>query len=103
MKTTVVVSAFAACLMSGNVLAANPSVNPTIENRYPGPWETEFNMGITQTLSKSGARGCGIIKYRESAKDDSEYLVVCSTDNETWDVYMVWPNINEVMGPYTLD
>lgn len=103
MKSTVTALAFAICLFSATALADSPDVNSTIENRYPGPWETDFNMSITKTLSKNGARGCGIIKYRESAKDKDEFLAVCSTDNKNWDAYMVWPNINEIMGPYSLD
>lgn len=103
MKSIVSAIAFAIFFISSSAVADSPNVNSTIEDRYPGPWKTEFNMAITKTLSKNGARGCGIIKYRESAKDKNEFLAVCSTDNKNWDAYMVWPNINEMMGPYTLN
>lgn len=80
-----------------------PEVNAEIESQYPGPWKTEFNMKVTKALSQSGARGCGIIIHRTSRNSKSEFLAACSTDNENWKAYMVWPNIGEVMGPYTLN
>lgn len=80
-----------------------PKVNGEIESQYPGPWKTDFNMKVTKALSQYGARGCGIIIYRTSRNSESEFLAACSTDNENWKAYMVWPNIGEVMGPYTLN
>ncbi|WP_372997688.1 hypothetical protein [Marinobacter sp.] len=103
MKSTAAAFVLLICLASANTFADTPKVKPTVENRYPGPWQTNFNMSITKTLSRNGARGCGIIKYRESSKEKGEYLAVCSADNKHWDAYMVWPNINEAMGPYSLD
>lgn len=75
----------------------------SVKEMYPGPWVYEFNTSITGALVQAKVKGCGIYRYRVSRNSDSEYLVYCSRDNESWKAYMVWPNINKVMGPYDPD
>lgn len=89
--------------VSTPLLAGPPEVSSEISAKYPGPWKTDFNMKVTKALTQYGARGCGIIIYRVSKDSKSEYLAACSSDNRDWKAYMVWPNIDKVMGPYTLD
>ncbi|WP_339503956.1 hypothetical protein [Pseudomonas sp. RL_105y_Pfl2_101] len=75
----------------------------SVKQMYPGPWVYEFNNAVTGALVQAKVKGCGIYRYRVSRSSDSEYLVYCSRDNENWKAYMVWPNINKVMGPYEPD
>lgn len=74
-----------------------------LSTRYPKPWRENFNLEITRSLSNKNIRGCGQYKFRESSKDKGEYLVYCSRDGRNWLAYIVWPNINNVMGPYPTD
>jgi hypothetical protein len=96
-------AAFLTISLSTVTLAGPPEVSSDISAKYQGPWKTDFNIKVTKALSQYGARGCGIIVYRVSKDSKSEYLAACSTDNENWKGYMVWPNINEVMGPYRFE
>lgn len=89
----------ASCFFAQGVLALSPEV----EKQYPAPWVTDFNFEITKALTQAKVRQCGIIKYRVSSGSDSEFLVACSSDGDNWKAYMVWPNIDKVMGPYPLD
>lgn len=75
----------------------------TIAERYPGPWEYEFNFEITKALTKAEVGSCGHFKYRASSMDKGEYLVYCTSDSKNWTAYMVWPNIEKVLGPYQVD
>ena len=74
-----------------------------LSERYPGPWEHGFNVGISKALVKNKIRGCGEYKYRPSSKDHNEYLVRCTRDGINWNSYIVWVGIDEVMGPYKTD
>jgi hypothetical protein len=75
----------------------------TLSEMYPGPWAYDFDNRITGALVQAKVKGCGIYRYRVSRNSNSEFLVYCSRDDEHWKAYMVWPNINKVMGPYQPD
>ncbi len=75
----------------------------SIAQKYPGPWVYDFNTPITTALVGADVSGCGIYRYRVSRESSSEFLVYCSSDNENWTAYLVWPNIEKVMGPYPPD
>lgn len=79
------------------------ALSPDVEAQYPAPWISEFNFEITKAMTQAKVKQCGIIKYRVSRNSNSEFLVACSSDGTTWSSYMVWPKINKVMGPYTMD
>ncbi len=79
------------------------ALSSEVEEQYPAPWVTEFNFALTKALTQAKVRGCGVIKYRVAKNSDSEFLAACSNDEKSWKAYMVWPNINKVMGPYPLD
>jgi len=74
-----------------------------LRERYPGPWQEEFHLGITKALGSKSIRGCGQYKYRESSKNLNEYLVYCTADGTNWTVYVVWPNTGGVIGPNAPD
>ena len=52
----------------------------TVADRYPGPWESEFNFEITKALTKAKVGSCGTFKYRASSMNKGEYLVYCTSD-----------------------
>lgn len=75
----------------------------SVASKYPGEWNWEYNTAISASLAQSKVRGCGITRYRVSRDSSSEFLVYCSSDNENWKAYIVWPKINKVLGPYQPD
>lgn len=75
----------------------------TVAEMYPAPWVNADNPSITRALSEAGVSGCGKYRYRVSSSSKSELLVYCSRSAKVKDAYMVWPNINKVMGPYPPD
>lgn len=80
------------------------SANTTsLSERYPGPWQEDFNLGISKALAGKKIRGCGQYKFRESSMDKKEYLVYCTRDGNDWLAYLVWPNIGSVTGPHAPD
>ena len=93
---------FALLIMSALILPLSAQAE-TVAERYPGPWEYEFNFGITKALTKAEAGSCGHFKYRASSMNKGEYLVYCTSDSKNWTAYMVWPNIEKVLGPYQID
>lgn len=93
------VFALLAAAMSPALAAAGDS----IATQYPGPWVYEFNTPITRALVAANVSGCGIYRYRVSRESSSEFLVYCSSDNENWTAYLVWPNLEKVLGPYPPD
>lgn len=95
-------SKHALSIMSAFILSLTAQAE-TVAERYPGPWEDEFNFEITKALTKNEIGSCGHFKYRASSMDKGEYLVYCTSDLENWTAYMVWPNIEKVLGPYQTD
>jgi len=86
-----------------NLAGCGNSRDIPLSERYPGPWQEDFNMGITKALAAKGICDCGQYKYRESSRDKGEYLVYCTRDGSNWTAYLVWPSIGEVTGPHTPD
>lgn len=76
----------------------------TMDEQFPKPWrdpnQEEF-ISIGQTLVKNKIRNCGEYYVRPSSQDRNEYLVGCSPDGTNWTYYLVWSNIQKVMGPYS--
>ena len=75
----------------------------SMKERYPAPWQEEFNIEISRTLVSHSIRGCGEYKYRESSRNSGEYLVRCTRDGNNWYTYIVWIYSKKVMGPYKPD
>lgn len=86
-----------------NLAGCGNSLDTPLSERYSGSWQEDFNLAITKTFVAKGISDCGQYKFRESSKDRGEYLVYCTSDGNNWTAYLVWPNISEVTGPYTLD
>jgi hypothetical protein len=76
---------------------------PTVAERYPGPWQAGFHPEITKTLAAKDVRGCGEYKFRPSRRDWGEYLVYCTADGKNWTAYVVWPSIKNIQGPLRPD
>lgn len=93
----------AACwyfLFSGHRDEEQTRREPSIPERYSGPWQTTIRGDITSALASHKSRGCGVYVYKQSIESSSEFLVYCSPDGlKDWTAYQVWPNINEVIGP----
>ena len=74
---------------------------PTLQESYSGPWGNPTTDVMT-TLAKNNVRGCGEFYQKASTTSPGEYAVAC-THNPAgqleWNVYLVWPAINEVTGP----
>ena len=96
-------SAFSALAVSAVIAGCSPSPEPTMLERYPGPWIDEFNAPITKALAVNNVRGCGQYEYRESSRDKGEYFVYCSADGNFWTAYIVWAATEKIMGPYPPD
>jgi len=90
-------------LVSAALLLPFGAQAESVEDKYPGDWNWEYNTAISASLAQAKVKGCGIIRYRVSRDSSSEFLVYCSNDNENWKAYLVWPNINKVLGPYQPD
>lgn len=88
----------ACLLMSGYAMA-----DAEISEKYPGPWQENFDQRITKTLAVNGIRGCGQYKFKEDAKQSKSYIVYCSRDGQNWLAYIVWAASEKVMGPYAPD
>ncbi len=81
----------------------NPEKDMSLQEFYPPPWHSEFNLGITRALIKNKVRGCGEYHYRSRYDWDQEYLVYCSRDGKSWTAYLVWPLIGAVGRPTRRD
>lgn len=97
-------TAFISCLIiSGLIISCGQSKEPTLSERYPGPWIEDFNKDIAIALSQNSIKDCGQYKYRASSSDKKEYLVYCTKDGKKWNSYIVWTGINKIMGPHEPD
>jgi hypothetical protein len=72
-------------------------------SEFPGPWNTESNLGISKTLIANKIRGCGEYKFKVNRRFHNEYLVYCSADGKNWVAYLVWPLPKMVEGPFRPD
>jgi len=88
---------------SAVLTGCSPAPEPTMLERYPGPWAAAFNAPITKALAINRVSGCGQYQYRESSRNKGEYLVYCSADGKFWTAYIVWIPSEKIMGPYQPD
>ena len=70
-----------------------------LEQLYPLPWRSDFDLPIARSLGKNGVTGCGEFQYRESSQHSREYLVYCTRDGSTWTAYLVWSSTEKIIGP----
>ena len=74
---------------------------PSLEESYSGPWG-DPTSDVMITLGRNHITGCGEFYQKASKTSQGEYAVAC-THNPSgqleWNVYLVWPAINEVTGP----
>lgn len=88
------------CFLMKTAIAQSENSNAEYLKEWSGPWIEDINIQIARTLVKNNVKGCGEIKYKESTKTRSKYLVHCSSDGKYWKSYLVWPSLGEVHGPY---
>lgn len=84
-------------------LASTMAAAESVGEMYPGPWRSDANQSIKKVLAAQGVEGCGKYRYRVAVESTSEFLVYCYRGNTPMAAYMVWPNINKVLGPYQPD
>lgn len=79
-----------------------PEVKPS--ERYPGPWQ-DIDFHVSQTLAKNPERLgqlCASTYMRPAFNrpgERGEYLVYCTFDKSGWWAFVVFPGINEIVGP----
>jgi hypothetical protein len=93
--------AFAIILVIGIVKNLTDESNATqIENDYSSNWlspsrgETSI---ISTTLMKNNVSGCGEFFIKKKKRSSSVYAVACTSDGKTFNYYLVWPKIDEVV------
>ncbi len=89
--------------ISMHLVSCSGNSKMTIDEQYPEPWREanpNQNIEIAQTLVKNKISGCGEYYIRPSSQNNNEYLVSCSSDGKIWKYYLVWPKIQNAMGPY---
>ena len=94
------VAAVSAVSMCASSNKGSTTSKPDMNATYPAPWSSAIKPEVTRALLAAGVTGCGYLEHRVSTRSRTEYLVACSRNGQSWLVYMVWPAINEVMGPY---
>jgi hypothetical protein len=81
-----------------------PPREKTLAEQYPGRWRTDIRGDISGALARHHARGCGVYVHRTHYLSESDFLVYCSPDGQSsWTAFLVWPNIDEVMGPSRIE
>lgn len=85
------------------VLVPTMAAAESLSEIYPGPWRSDANQSISRALAEQDVEGCSKYRYRIAAKSNSEFLVYCYRGGAVKSAYMVWPNINKVLGPYQPD
>ena len=91
---------FAASLL---VLLTACSDEETKKDRWPGQWQHNEQSEITTTLAENNIILCKDYKYKVPAKTGEAHLVRCTPDYDVWSTYMVWTQLNRVLGPYETD
>lgn len=79
----------------GRVFAPSPPMTKAEE--YPPPW-TSLSREVTLTIYREGHR-CGEGYQRVSSRSPQEYLVYCREAEGTWTTYLVFPLVDDVLGP----
>jgi len=75
----------------------------TKNERWPGAWQSGNNDEITRILAKNNVILCRSYKYKVPAKSSEAHLVRCTPDFREWSTYLVWTQLNRVLGPYETD
>lgn len=75
----------------------------TKKERWPGEWLRDNNKEIAATLAESNIILCKDYKYKIPTKTGEAHLVRCTPDYKEWSTYMVWTQLNRVLGPYKTD
>ena len=83
----------------GHTADRSPSGANKIE-RYSSTWSDRAIKEVTIPLTRKGVMGCGCYNYRQDKTGFSEFLVRCGCEPSEYAYYVVWPQINKVMGPY---
>jgi len=90
-----------------SIIAASISACSTedipLADRYPAPWRTDFDLGISRAFVANNIRDCGEYRFRSSSVNSGEYLVRCTRDGANWSSYLVWVNLERVQGPFRPD
>lgn len=89
--------------VSANVTYRSQSSEQSLEQMYPAPWIKAEEFSISRALSEAGIKGCHRYRYRVSSGSNTEFLVYCTSGGEATRAFMVWPNIQKVLGPYPPD
>lgn len=76
---------------------------PTLAERYPGPWQTTTHVELWRTMAKNHITHCGELQYRKAAASANEYLVYCSRTGGSWVAYLVFIGADNVIGPTATD
>lgn len=71
---------------------------PEPAEEFSGNWR-EPTGEVMRTLASNGIEGCGEFYQKESTTSANTFAVACTRDQRIWKAYMVWPAIDEVMGP----
>jgi hypothetical protein len=79
------------------------NIEETKKERWPGPWQRGNNKEISTTLTENKVLLCKEYKYKVPAKTGEAHLVRCTPDYKEWSTYMVWIQLNKVLGPYKTD
>lgn len=66
------------------------------------PWREDYHPGLASSLGRKKVRGCGEFVYKLMPGTDSEYLVACIGMDGKKAGYLVWPNVDGVVGPIDL-
>ena len=75
----------------------------TKKERWPGAWQMDNNKEISTTLTENKVLLCKEYRYKVPAKTGEAHLVRCTPDYKEWSTYMVWIQLNKVLGPYKTD
>lgn len=70
----------------------------TLAEQYPGHWQ-EPTGDVMRTLARNHVAGCGEFYQKPAAFAQAEYAVACTRDGKNWNVWLVWPVIDKVLGP----
>lgn len=82
-------------------LALFGCAEPTpIGEEFSGNWRQPSSQ-VMGALAKARISGCGEFYQKPSTVDQNSYVVACTRDRKKWVGYMVWPNIDSVLGPDT--
>src|ERR1700674_3877711 len=92
-------------VVSASCCLASCVALPTPSERYPRPWE-DIDPYVVRTLARNMSTIgplCTTAKMRPATRGEyGEYLVYCAYDRNDWRAFVVFPALNEVIGPTAL-